>query len=49
MNIEQTLLEIRSRNEERLRDAIAKMGTKYLLHPANRVKKVVSLKKGKRK
>jgi hypothetical protein len=49
MNIEQTLLEIRSRNEERLRDAIARMGTKYLLHPANRVKKVVSLKKGKRK
>lgn len=48
MNIEQTLLEIRSRNEERLRDAIIKMGTKYLLHPANRVKKL-NLKKGKRK
>jgi hypothetical protein len=48
MHIEQTLLEIRSRNEERVRDAIAKMGTKYLLHPANRVKKV-TLKKGKRK
>lgn len=48
MNIEQTLLEIRSRNEERVRDAIAKMGTKYLLHPTNRVKKVL-LKKGKRK
>lgn len=48
MSIEQTLLEMRSRNEERVREAIAKMGTKYLLHPANRVKKI-SDKKGKRK
>jgi hypothetical protein len=46
MTTDQELIDLRSRNEERLRDAIAKMGTKYLLHPANRVKKL-SLKKGK--
>lgn len=48
MTTDQELIDLRSRNEERLRDAIAKMGTKHLLHPANRIKKL-SLKKRKRK
>jgi hypothetical protein len=40
MNIEQQLNEIRERNNERLKDAINRLGTKYLLHPNNRVKKI---------
>lgn len=30
--------ELRQRNEQRARDAIARMGERYLCHPANRVK-----------
>lgn len=44
MNIEQQLNEIRERNNERLKDAIARLGTKYLLHPVNRVKKIKTKK-----
>jgi hypothetical protein len=40
MNIEQQLNEIRERNNERLKDAINRLGTKYLLHPTNRVKDI---------
>lgn len=45
MNIEQQLNEIRERNNERLKAAIERLGTKYLLHPVNRVKKM-KVKKG---
>ena len=31
--------ELRSRNEQRIKVAKEKMGTRYLLHPANRVQK----------
>lgn len=36
---EQELLELRARNQVRLDEAIAKLGTKYLVHPDNRVTK----------
>ncbi len=45
MNIEQQLLEIRQRNEQRVKGAIEQLGTKYLLHPSNHVKKL-KIKKG---
>jgi hypothetical protein len=45
MNIEQQLLDIRQRNEQRVKGAIEQLGTKYLLHPSNYVKKV-DVKKG---
>jgi hypothetical protein len=45
MNIEQLLMEIRQRNEQRVRDAIEQLGSKYLLHPSNYVKKQ-DVKKG---
>lgn len=40
MNIEEQLQQLQKRNEERVKEVIAKLGTKYLCHPANRVKKV---------
>lgn len=38
--LEQELLELRARNEARLKEAKERMGTKYLLHPDNRVKRI---------
>ena len=38
--LEQELLELRARNEVRLKEAKERMGTKYLLHPDNRVKRI---------
>lgn len=35
----QDLLELRKRNEERLRAAKEQLGTKYLLHPDNQITK----------
>lgn len=40
MNIEQQLHEINQRNQQRVKDTIEKLGTKYLCHPINRVKKL---------
>lgn len=45
MNIEQQLMEMRQRNEQRVKDAIEQLGSKYLLHPSNHVKKQ-DIKKG---
>lgn len=39
---------LRERNEERLKEAKEKLGTKYLLHPANRVKRLIPFKKAKK-
>lgn len=36
---EQELKELRSRNEERLKQAKEKLGSKWLLHPDNKVNK----------
>ena len=36
---DQELVELQSRNEARLREAKAKMGDKYLLHPSNQITK----------
>lgn len=38
--LEQELLELRARNEARLKEAKERMGAKYLLHPDNRVKRI---------
>ncbi len=38
--LENQLSELKTRNEERVAAAKAKMGTKYLLHPSNRVTRV---------
>lgn len=40
--------ELRERNEQRLKEAKEKLGSKYLLHPANRVKRIVPLKKARK-
>ncbi len=37
--LEQELHEIRQRNLERAKQAIAKLGSKYLCHPSNQVKR----------
>lgn len=37
--LEQELLELRARNEARLKETKERMGAKYLLHPDNRVKR----------
>lgn len=34
------LKEIRARNEQRVKEAIEKMGEKWLLHPKNKVKRL---------
>jgi hypothetical protein len=39
MNIEQQLQEIQQRNFERAKQAILKLGEKYLCHPSNRVQR----------
>ena len=45
MNIEQQLMEIRQRNEQRVKGAIEQLGSKYLMHPSNHIKKQ-DIKKG---
>jgi hypothetical protein len=40
--------ELRARNEERLVEAKEKLGTKYLLHPNNQVKRLVPFKKARK-
>lgn len=40
--------ELRERNEQRLKEAKEKLGSKYLLHPANRVKRIVPFKKARK-
>lgn len=37
---DQQLQELRERNKQRLEEAKAKLGSKYLLHPANRTKRL---------
>lgn len=39
MDIEKQLAEIRERNAERLKIAKEKLGTKWVLHPANATKR----------
>lgn len=39
IDIEKTLGELRSRNEERAKEAIEKLGPKWVLHSANSTKK----------
>jgi transposase-like protein len=34
---DQELKELQERNQKRVQETIQKMGTKYLLHPANRI------------
>lgn len=38
--LDKRMAEIRERNERRAQEAKAQLGTRYLLHPANHVKKV---------
>jgi hypothetical protein len=37
MNIEQQLQEVQQRNFQRAKEAILKLGEKYLCHPTNRI------------
>jgi hypothetical protein len=42
---EEFVNDLRARNEERINQAKAMLGKKYLLHPANMVKKLKKVKK----
>ena len=43
-DIEQELTELKVRNEQRVSEAIEKLGENYLLHPSNKVYKKTNLK-----